>query len=105
MYNTPPVFSIYALNLVLEWVQEQEALTVCMRKILEVFKIVYYLITLHFIMHWLMNRHVHRQTLSLLQQTLNEIATAKDATKEGLFNLSGHRSVVVSCFIIQCTTY
>ncbi|MGL5888016.1 MAG: 3-phosphoserine/phosphohydroxythreonine transaminase [Leuconostoc suionicum] len=95
MYNTPPVFSIYALNLVLEWVQEQGGVDSMYAQNIEKSSKLYDYLDNSTFYHALVDESA-RSLTNVVFTTADlerDQAIAKDATKEGLFNLSGHRSV------------
>ena len=95
MYNTSPVFAIYALNLVLDWVIQQGGVTEMYRRNLEKSKRLYaYLDQSEF---YTAPVEASARSLTNIVFTTGDLekdkVIAKQATEEGLFNLRGHRSV------------
>lgn len=95
MYNTPPVFAIYALNLVLDWVIQQGGVTEMYRRNLEKAARLYaYLDQSEF---YTAPVEVSARSLTNIVFTTGDLeqdkVIAKQATEAGLFNLNGHRSV------------
>ncbi|TYC46624.1 3-phosphoserine/phosphohydroxythreonine transaminase [Leuconostoc litchii] len=95
MYNTPPVFSIYALDLVLEWVQEQGGVdSMYAQNIKKSSKLYDYIDNSSFYQALVDNS---ARSLTNVVFTTNNLerdqVIAKEAAKAGLFNLNGHRSV------------
>mgnify|MGYP003365161348 CR=1 FL=1 len=95
MYNTSPVFAIYALNLVLDWVIQQGGVTEMYRRNLEKSQRLY---------TYLDQSDFYSAPVAQSERSLTNIvfttgdlkrdeAIAKRATEAGLFNLNGHRSV------------
>ncbi len=95
MYNTSPVFAIYALNLVLDWVIAQGGVSAMYGRNLEKANRLYdYLDQSTFY-----TAPVERAARSLTNVVFTtgdlarDKAIVKQATESGLFNLGGHRSV------------
>ena len=95
MYNTSPVFAIYALNLVLDWVIAQGGVSAMYDRNLEKANRLYdYLDQSTFY-----TAPVERAARSLTNvvfttgDLVRDKAIVKQATETGLFNLGGHRSV------------
>nr|WP_220742554.1 3-phosphoserine/phosphohydroxythreonine transaminase [Leuconostoc palmae] len=95
MYNTAPVFSIYALNLVLDWVLQQGGVDEMYQRNLAKSKKLYdYLDQSTF--YSAPVKSADRSLTNVVFTTGNleqDKKIAKAAEEEGLFNLSGHRSV------------
>lgn len=95
MYNTSPVFSIYALNLVLDWVVAQGGVTEMHRRNLA---------KAHKLYAFLDQSDFYTAPVETTARSLTNVVfttgdltrdkmIAKRAESEGLFNLNGHRSV------------
>ncbi|WP_395320016.1 3-phosphoserine/phosphohydroxythreonine transaminase [Fructilactobacillus frigidiflavus] len=95
MYNTPPVFAIYALDLVLKWVQINGGVSEMFRRNQEKASKLYDFLD----ESKLFDAPVKREDRSLTNvvfTTHNQDRDARivsEATANGLFNLGGHRSV------------
>jgi phosphoserine aminotransferase len=95
MYNTPPVFGVYIMRLVLKWLSKQGGLTAIERRNIrkadklygEIDRTGFY------------RGHAHKDSRSRMNVTFRlpseelEKKFAKDATAAGLDGLKGHRSV------------
>lgn len=95
MYNTSPVFSIYALDLVLTWVLEQGGVSEMYRRNLEKSEKLYtYLDQSSF---YTAPVEKSARSLTNIVFTTGDIQRdkliAQQAEQSGLFNLAGHRSV------------
>jgi phosphoserine aminotransferase len=95
LYNTPPVFAIYALNLVLQWVEEQGGVAEMQRRnrikanklyaFLDQSPVFANLVTKA-------DRSLTNVVFNTGSEALDQAVVAQAATK-GLMNLKGHRSV------------
>ena len=96
MYNTPPVFSVYILNLVLRWLKGQGGLAGIEKRNLEKAALVYDTIDQS---GGFYRGHADADSRSLMNVTFRlpseeqEKAFAKEAEQAGLIGLKGHRSV------------
>jgi len=96
MYNTPPVFSVYMLNLVLRWVKAQGGLVAMEKRNVEKAGLVYDTIDKSAGFY---RGHAAADSRSLMNVTFRlpseelEKAFASQAEKAGLVGLKGHRSV------------
>jgi phosphoserine aminotransferase len=95
LYNTPPVFAIYVMRLVLKWLLDQGGLDEVKRRNEEKAKILYDVIdSTHFY-----SGHAQPNSRSLMNVTFRlasedlEKQFVSEATKAGLDGLKGHRSV------------
>ena len=95
LYNTPPVFAIYVMRLVLKWLLDQGGLEVIKRRNEEKAKILYDVIdSTEFY-----RGHAQTDSRSLMNVTFRlpsedlEKQFVSEATKAGLDGLKGHRSV------------
>ncbi len=95
LYNTPPVFAIYALNLTLGWLEEQGGVAEMQRRNLEKSGKLYDFLDQSQLFH----NYVRPQDRSLTNVVFNTNDDAVDndvvqlAAAHGLMNLKGHRSV------------
>ncbi|HXG91955.1 MAG TPA: 3-phosphoserine/phosphohydroxythreonine transaminase [Blastocatellia bacterium] len=95
LYNTPPVFSIYIMRLVLGWLIEQGGLEAMHRRNEEKAKLLYDVID----SSDFYRGHAHKDNRSLMNVTFRlpseelEKQFIGEATKAGLDGLKGHRSV------------
>ncbi len=95
MYNTPPCWNIYICKLVLEWIKEEGGLEEMKRRNTEKAKLLYnYIDSTDFYVNRInkADRSLMNVTFSTEKEELNS-AFVKEAEKEGLVNLKGHRSV------------
>ena len=96
MYNTPPVFSVYMLNLVLRWVKAQGGLTAIGKRNVAKAGLVYDTIDQS---SGFYRGHADRDSRSLMNVTFRlpneeqEKKFAKEAEESGFIGLKGHRSV------------
>lgn len=96
MYNTPPVFSVYILNLVLRWVKAQGGLTAMGKRNAEKAALVYDTIDQS---NGFYRGHAEAGSRSLMNVTFRlpnedlEKTFVKEAEQAGLIGLKGHRSV------------
>lgn len=96
MYNTPPVFSVYMLNLVLRWLKAQGGLTAIGQRNVEKAALVYDTIDQS---GGFYRGHAETDSRSLMNVTFRlpsedlEKLFAKVAEQAGLIGLKGHRSV------------
>lgn len=96
MYNTPPVFSVYMLNLVLRWLKGQGGLAGIEKRNIEKAALVYETIDQS---GGFYRGHADIDSRSLMNVTFRlpseeqEKAFAKEAEQAGLIGLKGHRSV------------
>lgn len=96
MYNTPPVFSVYILNLVLRWLKAQGGLTAIGKRNVEKAGLVYDTIDQS---GGFYRGHADADSRSLMNVTFRlpseelEKVFAKEAEQAGLIGLKGHRSV------------
>lgn len=96
LYNTPPAFSVYVLNLVLRWVKEQGGLTGIEKLNLAKAALVYDTIDQS---GGFYRGHAEQDSRSLMNITFRlpseelEKTFAGQAEKAGLIGLKGHRSV------------
>jgi phosphoserine aminotransferase len=95
LYNTPPVFAIYVMRLVLKWLLDQGGLEVIKRRNEEKAKVLYDVIdSTEFY-----RGHAQTDSRSLMNVTFRlpsedlEKQFVSEATKAGLDGLKGHRSV------------
>lgn len=95
LYNTPPVFAIYIMRLVMHWLLEQGGLEAAERRNEEKAKLLYDVID----SSSFYRGHAHRDDRSLMNVTFRlpsedlEKQFVSEATKAGLDGLKGHRSV------------
>lgn len=95
LYNTPPVFAIYALNLTLGWLEEQGGVAEMQRRNLEKSSKLYDFLDQSQLFH----NYVLPKDRSLTNVVFNTNDDAVDndvvqvAAAHGLMNLKGHRSV------------
>jgi phosphoserine aminotransferase len=95
LYNTPPVFAIYIMRLVMKWVLEQGGLEAMGRRNQEKAKLIYDVLD----SSSFYRGHAHPDCRSLMNVTFRlpnedlEKQFVSDATKAGLDGLKGHRSV------------
>jgi len=95
LYNTPPVFAIYVMRLVLKWLVEQGGLEVVQQRNEEKAKILYDAID----SSQFYRGHAQPDSRSLMNVTFRlpseelEKQFVSEATKSGLDGLKGHRSV------------
>lgn len=96
MYNTPPVFSVYMLNLVLRWIKGQGGLVAIEKRNIEKAGLIYDVIDNS---DGFYKGHADADSRSLMNVTFRlpnedlEKAFAKEAEQAGLIGLKGHRSV------------
>ncbi|MCE5287291.1 MAG: 3-phosphoserine/phosphohydroxythreonine transaminase [Pelosinus sp.] len=96
MYNTPPTFSIYLLNLVLKWVKAQGGVAALEKINQQKAKLIYDCIDQNPDFY---RGHAEKGSRSLMNITLRlpseelEKAFIAEATKAGLGGVKGHRSV------------
>jgi len=96
LYNTPPVFSVYMLNLVLRWLKAQGGLTVIGKRNEEKAALVYDTIDQS---GGFYRGHAEPDSRSLMNVNFRlpteelEKTFAKEAEQAGLVGLKGHRSV------------
>jgi len=96
LYNTPPVFAIYILGLVLRWIDAQGGLEAMARLNREKAELVYGVIDE---LDGFYAGHARRESRSLMNATLNlpteelEGRFCKEAESAGMVGLKGHRSV------------
>ncbi|MEK6302010.1 MAG: 3-phosphoserine/phosphohydroxythreonine transaminase [Acidobacteriota bacterium] len=95
LYNTPPVFAIYVMRLVLKWLVEQGGLEVVQRRNEEKAKTLYDAID----SSQFYRGHAKADSRSLMNVTFRlpseelEKQFVSEATKSGLDGLKGHRSI------------
>ncbi|MCR3922432.1 MAG: 3-phosphoserine/phosphohydroxythreonine transaminase [Firmicutes bacterium] len=95
LYNTPPTFGIYMLNLVLQWIKENGGLTAMGQRNQAKANLIYAVID----EDDYYRGHAQEQSRSLMNITFRlpnedlEKAFVEEATKHGLTGLKGHRSV------------
>lgn len=96
LYNTPPVYSIYMMNLVMGWIQEQGGLAAIERKNKEKTDIIYQCIDqsegFYAGTAEADSRSVMNLTFRLPTEQLEQ-TFIKEATEQGFVGLKGHRSV------------
>ncbi len=96
MYNTPPVFSVYMLNLVLRWLKGQGGLAGIHKRNVEKATLIYDTIDQS---NGFYKGHADADSRSLMNVTFRlpseelEKTFAKEAEAAGLIGLKGHRSV------------
>jgi phosphoserine aminotransferase len=95
LYNTPPTFTIYCLMLVLEWIREQGGIDAIEKINREKAKLIYDALDASS----LYEPHARKDSRSLMNITFrlgsDDLTTrfVKDAAKQDLVGLKGHRSV------------
>lgn len=95
IYNTPPVFSVYILNLVLKWVKSIGGLEVIEKQNIEKANIIYDVIDKS---NGFYKGHAEKESRSLMNITFRlqneelEKVFVEEASKAGLKGLKGHRS-------------
>ncbi|CAH1854443.1 3-phosphoserine/phosphohydroxythreonine transaminase [Convivina intestini] len=95
MYNTPPVFNIYALNLVLGWVQDQGGVPAMYAANQKKAQLLYDYLDQSDFYHPLVtgaDRSLTNVVFSTGNDQLDQ-TIAQQAQEYGLYNLAGHRSV------------
>ncbi|MFD1486074.1 3-phosphoserine/phosphohydroxythreonine transaminase [Lacticaseibacillus baoqingensis] len=95
LYNTPPVFAIYALNLVLQWVQEQGGVAEMQRRNEIKAKKLYAFLDESPVFANLVakaDRSLTNVVFNTGSEALDQAVVAQ-AAAHGLMNLKGHRSV------------
>lgn len=96
LYNTPPVYSIYMMNLVLQWVQAQGGLAAVAQKNKEKTDLIYDVIDDS---HGFYRGTVAKESRSVMNITFRlptetlESAFLAEAQQAGFIGLKGHRSV------------
>ncbi|ABZ84593.1 phosphoserine aminotransferase [Heliomicrobium modesticaldum Ice1] len=96
LYNTPPSFSVYMVNLVLCWLKAQGGLAAMEKHNLEKAALIYDVIDSS---NGFYKGHADKDSRSIMNITFRllnedlEKAFASEATKAGLIGLKGHRSV------------
>lgn len=96
LYNTPPAFSVYILNLVLQWLKAQGGLAAIEKRNVEKASLIYNTIDQS---GGYYRGHAQKDSRSLMNITFRlpseelEKAFASQAEKAGLIGLKGHRSV------------
>ncbi|CAK8054178.1 3-phosphoserine/phosphohydroxythreonine transaminase [Eupransor demetentiae] len=95
LYNTPPVFAIYALNLVLGWLEEQGGVEVMFKKHQVMAGKLYDYLDHSDFYHALVKGDQRSWTNVVFTtgDAKRDAAIAEKADKAGLHNLAGHRSV------------
>jgi len=95
MFNTSPVFSIYVMDLVLNWVAQQGGVAEMHRRNLMKSQRLYDFIdqSNYFSAPVATEERSLTNIIFTTGDLQNDKAIAKQATQEGLFNLAGHRSV------------
>lgn len=96
LYNTPPVFAIYALKLVMEWVKKQGGLTAMATLAEEKSSLLYNTIDQSNGYYSCPVEKANRSKMNVVFRLQNETLEKKfieEATKEGMLGLKGHRSV------------
>jgi phosphoserine aminotransferase len=96
LYNTPPAFSVYVLNLVLQWIKKQGGLMGMQKRNEEKASLIYHTIDNS---NGFYIGHAQKDSRSLMNITFRlpsedlEKTFASEAEKAGLVGLKGHRSV------------
>ncbi len=96
LYNTPPAFSVYVLNLVLQWIKKQGGLVGMQKRNEEKAALIYHTIDNS---NGFYIGHAQKDSRSLMNITFRlpseemEKTFASEAEKAGLVGLKGHRSV------------
>jgi len=96
LYNTPPAFSVYVLNLVLQWIKKQGGLVGMQKRNEEKAALIYHTIDNS---NGFYKGHAQKDSRSLMNITFRlpseelEKTFASEAEKAGLVGLKGHRSV------------
>jgi len=96
LYNTPPVFSIYVMSLVLEWIEDTGGLLAMEQKNREKAGLIYAEIDESGKFY---RGHAEKESRSLMNITFRlpnpelETKFVREATENGLIGLKGHRSV------------
>lgn len=95
MYNTPPTFSIYVLNLMLQWIESLGGLIAMEKRNEEKAQILYDYLDHSDFYH----AHSERENRSLMNVTFTcptpelDAQFVQEAARNGMVNLKGHRSV------------
>lgn len=96
LYNTPPSFSVYMVNLVLRWLKANGGLAAAEKRNVEKAALIYEAIDTSTGYY---RGHAHRDSRSLMNITFRlpneelEKKFAVEATQQGMIGLKGHRSV------------
>lgn len=96
LYNTPPVFSIYVMSLVLEWIEDMGGLTAIEQRNREKADLIYREIDES---EGFYRGHAEKESRSLMNITFRlpnpdlEDKFVREAAENGLIGLKGHRSV------------
>ncbi len=96
VYNTPPVFAVYLIRLVLEWVKKQGGLKAIEKVNNAKQERVYQMMDLHPDFYRGTARHQDRSWMNLTMRLPNEELEKKfvsEAKTQGMVGLKGHRSV------------
>ena len=95
MYNTPPVFSIWAVKLVLEWIKANGGTAGMQQRAIEKSKLIYDVIDSSSFFHSPVDP-AFRSKMNLVFRLPSEELEEKflgEAKKQGMLGLKGHRSV------------
>jgi phosphoserine aminotransferase len=96
LYNTPPVYSVYIMNLVLKWIQSNGGLIAMEQRNREKTDLIYHTIDrsggFYAGMVEVANRSIMNITFQLGSEEL-EKKFLKEAAQQGFIGLAGHRSV------------
>jgi phosphoserine aminotransferase len=95
LYNTPPVFSIWAVKLVLEWIKEQGGVTAMEQLATERSTLLYDVIDASDFFYCPVDRR-YRSTMNVVFRLPSEeleAAFIEETKKHGMLGLKGHRSV------------
>ena len=98
LYNTPPTFGIYLLNLILEWIDAKGGIAKVDEENRKKAKLIYDLIDSS---NGFYTGHAKKESRSLMNVSFNikdkdetlEAKLLEEATKAGMIGLKGHRSV------------
>lgn len=96
LYNTPPVYSIYMVNLVLKWLRDQGGLTVVEQRNEEKAKLIYDVIDQSNGFYRGVAHAAHRSPMNITFRMANEELEKqfiKESQENGFVGLKGHRSV------------
>lgn len=95
LFNTPPVFSIWGVKLVLEWIKKNGGTQGMQKRAIEKSKMVYDVLDSSSFYHSPADAK-YRSRMNIVFRAPNEELEKKfleDAAKEGMLGLKGHRSV------------
>jgi len=96
LYNTPPVYSVYMVNLVLEWIEENGGLAAMEQRNLEKAKLIYDVIDQSGGFYRGVAHPDHRSPMNITFRLADEELEKKfikESAEQGFVGLKGHRSV------------